>query len=95
MRPQAAKNRSGPPQAPATIIKLRTGAKEGRHPGGHQPEVYATAGAYASLSNQYAAHYYPRRRPYAVANALVDTYAHVHQHVPSGAFAGFGVTQSD
>ena len=83
------------PKRHATIIKLKTGAKKDGTLVAHQAEIYGDGGAYASLSNHVMLRTTTHAAgPYAVANALVDTYAMYTNNVPSGAFRGFGVTQS-
>ncbi len=83
------------PKRHATIIKLRTGAKKDGTLVAHHAEVYGDGGAYASLSNHVMLRTTTHAAgPYAVPNALVDTYAMYTNNVPSGAFRGFGVTQS-
>jgi xanthine dehydrogenase molybdenum-binding subunit len=83
------------PKRHATIIKLKTGAKRDGTLVAHEAEIYGDGGAYASLSN----HVMLRATTHAagpneVPNARVDTYAMYTNNVPSGAFRGFGVTQS-
>ena len=83
------------PKRHATIIKLKTGAKKDGTLVAHQAEIYGDGGAYASLSNHVMLRTTTHAAgPYAVPNALVDTYAMYTNNVPSGAFRGFGVTQS-
>ncbi len=83
------------PKRHATIIKMKTGALRDGTLVAHAVEIYGDGGAYASLS----AHVMLRATthaagPYAVPNARVHTYAMYTNNVPSGAFRGFGVTQS-
>ncbi len=83
------------PKRHATIIKLKTGAKKDGTLVAHEAEIYGDGGAYASLSN----HVMLRATTHAagpneVPNARVNTYAMYTNNVPSGAFRGFGVTQS-
>src|SRR5260370_6320671 len=83
------------PTRPAAIIKRKTGAKREGTLVAHQAEIYGDGGAYASLSNHVMLRATTHAAgPYAVPNALVDTYAMYTNNVPSGAFRGFGVTQS-
>jgi selenium-dependent xanthine dehydrogenase len=83
------------PKRHATIIKLKTGATKDGRLVAHHAEIYGDGGAYASLSNHVMLRATTHAAgPYAVANALVDTYAMYTNNVPSGAFRGFGVTQS-
>lgn len=83
------------PKRHATIIKMKTGAKKDGTLTAHEVEIYGDGGAYASLSN----HVMLRATTHAagpneVPNVKVDTYAMYTNNVPSGAFRGFGVTQS-
>ncbi len=83
------------PKRHATIIKMKTGAKKDGTLVAHEVEIYGDGGAYASLSN----HVMLRATTHAagpneVPNVKVDTYAMYTNNVPSGAFRGFGVTQS-
>jgi xanthine dehydrogenase molybdenum-binding subunit len=83
------------PKRHATIIKMKTGAKSDGTIVAHQAEIYGDGGAYASLSNHVMLRATSHAAgPYEVPNALVDTYAMYTNNVPSGAFRGFGVTQS-
>ena len=83
------------PKRHATIIKLKTGATKDGRLVAHQAEIYGDGGAYASLSNHVMLRATTHAAgPYAVPNALVDTYAMYTNNVPAGAFRGFGVTQS-
>jgi xanthine dehydrogenase molybdenum-binding subunit len=83
------------PKRHATIIKMKTGAKKDGALMAHEVEIYGDGGAYASLSN----HVMLRATTHAAGpnetpNVKVDTYAMYTNNVPSGAFRGFGVTQS-
>ncbi len=79
----------------ATIIKMKTGAKKDGTLVAHHAEVYGDAGAYASLSGHVMLRTTTHAAgAYEVPNVLVDTYAMYTNNVPSGAFRGFGVTQS-
>ncbi len=83
------------PKRHATVIRMKTGAKRDGTLTAHEVEVYGDGGAYASLSN----HVMLRTTTHAagpneVPNVQVDTYAMYTNNVPSGAFRGFGVTQS-
>jgi xanthine dehydrogenase molybdenum-binding subunit len=83
------------PKRHATIIKLKTGAKKDGTLVAHQAEIYGDAGAYASLSNHVMLRATTHAAgPYEVPNVEVKTYAMYTNNVPSGAFRGFGVTQS-
>src|SRR5260370_16920547 len=78
------------PKRHATIIKLKTGAKKDGTLVAHQAEIYGDGGAYASLSNHVMLRTTTHAAgPYAVPNALVDTYAIDTNNVPSGAFPAF------
>ncbi len=79
----------------ATIIKMKTGAKKDGALVAHRVEVYGDAGAYASLSGHVMLRTTTHAAgAYEIPNVLVDTYAMYTNNVPSGAFRGFGVTQS-
>jgi xanthine dehydrogenase molybdenum-binding subunit len=83
------------PKRHATIIKMKTGAKRDGTLVAHEVEIWGDAGAYASLSRHVMLRATTHAGgPYEVPNARVDTYAMVTNNVPSGAFRGFGVTQS-
>jgi xanthine dehydrogenase molybdenum-binding subunit len=83
------------PKRHATIIKMKTGAKKDGTLMAHEVEIYGDGGAYASLSNHVMLRATTHAAgPYEVPNARVDTYAMYTNNVPSGAFRGFGVTQS-
>jgi xanthine dehydrogenase molybdenum-binding subunit len=60
-----------------------------------QAELYGDGGAYASLSDKVMTRATTHATgPYEVPNAKIDCYAMYTNNVPSGAFRGFGVTQS-
>ncbi len=83
------------PKRHATIIKMKTGAKKDGTLVAHEVEIWGDGGAYASLSNHVMLRATTHAAgPYEVPNAKVDTYAMYTNNVPSGAFRGFGVTQS-
>ncbi len=83
------------PKRHATIIKLKTGAKKDGTLVAHQAEIYGDAGAYASLSGHVMLRATTHAAgPYSIDNVVADTYAMYTNNVPSGAFRGFGVTQS-
>jgi xanthine dehydrogenase molybdenum-binding subunit len=83
------------PKRHATIIKMKTGSKKDGTLVAHEVEIYGDGGAYASLSNHVMLRATTHAAgPYEVPNAKVDTYAMYTNNVPSGAFRGFGVTQS-
>ena len=83
------------PKRHATVIKMKTGAKSDGTLVAHEALIYGDAGAYASLSNHVmlraATH---AAGPYEIPNVVVDCHAMYTNNVPSGAFRGFGVTQS-
>lgn len=83
------------PKRHATIIKMKTGAKKDGRLVAHEVEIYGDGGAYASLSSHVMLRCTTHAAgPYEVPNAQVNTYAMYTNNVPSGAFRGFGVTQS-
>jgi xanthine dehydrogenase molybdenum-binding subunit len=83
------------PKRHATIIKMKTGAKKDGRLVAHEVEIYGDGGAYTSLSNHVMLRATTHAAgPYEVPNTKVDTYAMYTNNVPSGAFRGFGVTQS-
>jgi xanthine dehydrogenase molybdenum-binding subunit len=83
------------PKRHATIIRLKTGAKRDGSLVAHQAKIYGDAGAYASLSNHVMLRATTHAAgPYEVPNVVADCYAMYTNNVPSGAFRGFGVTQS-
>lgn len=83
------------PKRHATLIRLRTGAKQdGRIVASHAT-IYGDSGAYASLGDKVmtraATH---AAGPYNIENVKIDCYAMYTNNPPAGAFRGFGVTQS-
>ena len=83
------------PKRHATIIKMKTGARKDGTLIAHEVEIYGDGGAYASLSNHVMLRSTTHAAgPYEVPNVQVNTYAMYTNNVPSGAFRGFGVTQS-
>ncbi len=83
------------PKRHATLIHMKTGATKDGRLVAHTAEIWGDGGAYASLSNHVMLRATTHAAgPYEVPNALVDTYAMYTNNVPSGAFRGFGVTQS-
>jgi len=83
------------PKRHATIIKMKTGAKQDGSLVAHEVEIYGDGGAYASLSNHVMLRATTHAAgPYEVPHTLVNTYAMYTNNVPAGAFRGFGVTQS-
>jgi xanthine dehydrogenase molybdenum-binding subunit len=83
------------PKRHATTIRLRTGAKRDGTLVAVRAEIFGDSGAYASLGDKVmtraATH---AAGPYAVPNVKIDCYAMYTNNPPSGAFRGFGVTQS-
>ena len=83
------------PKRHATIIKMKTGAKKDGTLVAHEVEIYGDGGAYASLSNHVMLRATTHAAgPHEIPNVKVNTYAMYTNNVPSGAFRGFGVTQS-
>lgn len=83
------------PKRHATIIKIKTGAKRDGRLTAVQAELYGDGGAYASLSDKVMTRATTHATgPYNVPHAQIDCYAMYTNNVPSGAFRGFGVTQS-
>jgi selenium-dependent xanthine dehydrogenase len=83
------------PKRHATIIRIRTGAKRDGTLTAVEAELYGDGGAYASLSDKVMTRATTHATgPYDVPNARIDCYAMYTNNPPSGAFRGFGVTQS-
>jgi selenium-dependent xanthine dehydrogenase len=83
------------PKRHATIIRMKTGAKRDGRITAHEAEIWGDGGAYASLSSHVMLRATTHAAgAYEVSNVKVDTYAMYTNNVPSGAFRGFGVTQS-
>jgi len=83
------------PKRHATIIRIKTGAYKDGKLVAVQAELYGDGGAYASLSDKVMTRATTHATgPYEVPNAKIDCYAMYTNNVPSGAFRGFGVTQS-
>ncbi len=83
------------PKRHATVIRIKTGAKKDGRLTAVQAELVGDAGAYASLSTKVLKRATTHATgPYHIANAKVDCYAMYTNNPPSGAFRGFGVTQS-
>lgn len=83
------------PKRHATRIRLRIGAGRDGRIRAFRAELYGDGGAYASLSE----HVMTRATthvsgPYDIAHVRSDCYAMYTNNPPSGAFRGFGVTQS-
>lgn len=83
------------PKRHATIIRIKTGAKHDGTLTAVTAELYGDGGAYASLSDKVMTRATTHATgPYVVPNAKIDCYVMYTNNPPSGAFRGFGVTQS-
>lgn len=83
------------PKRHATIIRIKTGVKNDGTLMAVQAELYGDGGAYASLSDKVMTRATTHATgPYIVPNAKIDCYVMYTNNPPSGAFRGFGVTQS-
>jgi selenium-dependent xanthine dehydrogenase len=83
------------PKRHATIIRIKTGAKRDGTLVAVQAELYGDGGAYASLSDKVMTRATTHATgPYVIPNAKIDCYVMYTNNPPSGAFRGFGVTQS-
>lgn len=83
------------PKRHATIIRIKTGAKKDGRLTAVEAELYGDGGAYASLSDKVMTRATTHATgPYNVPHAKIDCYAMYTNNAPSGAFRGFGVTQS-
>jgi len=83
------------PKRHATVIRIKTGAKRDGTLVAVQAELTGDAGAYASLSTKVLKRATTHATgPYELPHATVDCYAMYTNNPPSGAFRGFGVTQS-
>jgi selenium-dependent xanthine dehydrogenase len=83
------------PKRHATIIRMKTGARKDGAITAHEAEIWGDGGAYASLSGHVMLRATTHAAgAYEVKNVKVDTYAMYTNNTPSGAFRGFGVTQS-
>jgi xanthine dehydrogenase molybdenum-binding subunit len=83
------------PKRHATIIRIKTGAKKDGTLMAVEAELYGDGGAYASLSDKVMTRATTHATgPYNVPHAKIDCYAMYTNNPPSGAFRGFGVTQS-
>lgn len=83
------------PKRHATIIRIKTGATKDGKLIAVKAELYGDAGAYASLSDKVMTRATTHATgPYEIPNAKIDCYAMYTNNPPSGAFRGFGVTQS-
>jgi len=83
------------PKRHATVIRIRTGATRVGKLTAIQATLYGDGGAYASLSEKVLTRATTHAAgPYEVPNVKVDCFAMYTNNAPSGAFRGFGVTQS-
>lgn len=83
------------PKRHATVIRIKTGARRDGKLTAVQAELYGDGGAYASLSDKVMTRATTHATgPYIVPHAKIDCYANYTNNPPSGAFRGFGVTQS-
>jgi CO/xanthine dehydrogenase Mo-binding subunit/aerobic-type carbon monoxide dehydrogenase small subunit (CoxS/CutS family) len=83
------------PKRHATQIRIKTGAKRDGTLIAVEAELYGDGGAYASLSDKVMTRATTHATgPYVVPNARIDCYVMYTNNPPSGAFRGFGVTQS-
>jgi len=83
------------PKRHATVIRIRTGARKDGRLTAVEATLYGDGGAYASLSDKVLTRATTHAAgPYDVPNVKVDCFAMYTNNAPSGAFRGFGVTQS-
>lgn len=83
------------PKRHATVIRIKTGATRDGRLTAVEAELYGDGGAYASLSDKVMTRATTHATgPYNVPNAKIDCFAMYTNNPPSGAFRGFGVTQS-
>ncbi len=83
------------PKRHATIIRIKTGAKKDGTLVAVHAELFGDGGAYESLSQKVMGRATTHATgPYDIPHAKVDCYAMYTNNPPSGAFRGFGVTQS-
>lgn len=83
------------PKRHATVIRIKTGATRDGKLTAVKAELYGDGGAYASLSDKVMTRATTHATgPYVIPNAKIDCYANYTNNPPSGAFRGFGVTQS-
>ncbi len=83
------------PKRHATQIRVKMGARRDGRLTAVQTELYGDAGAYASLSDKVMTRATTHSAgPYETPHARADCYAMYTNNPPSGAFRGFGVTQS-
>ena len=83
------------PKRHATLIRIRTGATRDGKLTAVEATLYGDGGAYASLSEKVLTRASTHAAgPYDVPHVKVDCFAMYTNNAPSGAFRGFGVTQS-
>jgi xanthine dehydrogenase molybdenum-binding subunit len=83
------------PKRHATMIRVRMGAKNDGTLVAVETELYGDTGAYASLGEKVMTRATTHSAgPYQVSHMKADCYAMYTNNPPSGAFRGFGVTQS-
>jgi selenium-dependent xanthine dehydrogenase len=83
------------PKRHATTIRIKTGATKDGKLIAVEAELYGDTGAYASLGDKVMTRATTHATgPYNVPNSKIDCYAMYTNNPPSGAFRGFGVTQS-
>jgi CO/xanthine dehydrogenase Mo-binding subunit/aerobic-type carbon monoxide dehydrogenase small subunit (CoxS/CutS family) len=83
------------PKRHATIIRVKTGAAKDGKLTAVEAELYGDSGAYASLGEKVMTRATTHASgPYDVPHVKIDCYAMYTNNPPSGAFRGFGVTQS-
>ena len=83
------------PKRHATILRIKTGAKKDGTLVAVKAELFGDGGAYESLSQKVMGRATTHATgPYNVPHARVDCFAMYTNNPPSGAFRGFGVTQS-
>jgi xanthine dehydrogenase molybdenum-binding subunit len=83
------------PKRHPTVIRTRIGARSDGTLTAVQATLYGDAGAYASLSEKVLTRATTHAAgPYEAPHVKVDCFAMYTNNAPSGAFRGFGVTQS-
>ncbi|MFN2145133.1 MAG: molybdopterin-dependent oxidoreductase [Anaerolineales bacterium] len=83
------------PKRHATQIKVKVGSKSDGTLTAVSTELYGDTGAYASLGEKVMTRATTHSSgPYEVPNVRADCYAMYTNNPPSGAYRGFGVTQS-
>jgi xanthine dehydrogenase molybdenum-binding subunit len=83
------------PKRHATVIRVKTGARRDGRLTAVEAELYGDTGAYASLGEKVMTRATTHASgPYDVPHVKIDCYAMYTNNPPSGAFRGFGVTQS-